>query len=177
MSRPAVESDPAVVALKPSNMRWRIVVLLALTTAVATLGRVNLGVTGKYVQDEFHFSIETMGWIFSAFAFAYHPFQIPGGWAGDHFGPRKVLTFSILLWCAATVAMVIVPGTPIGQWLGVAWAFGICRFVIGIGEAPGTPNSAKVVSGWMGSMRRGAGSSAHLVGIGLGGALTPVLIT
>jgi sugar phosphate permease len=177
MSQPGVQSETAVAVLQPTRVRWRILVLLALTTAVATLGRLNLGITGKYVQDEFAFSIQTMGWIFSAFAFAYHPFQIPGGWAGDRFGPRKVLTFSILLWCAATVAMALVPGLPIGRWLGLAWSFAVFRFLIGIGEAPATPNSAKVVSAWMGAVRRGAGSSSHIVGIGLGGALTPVLIT
>ena len=177
MSQPAIQPEPAVAVLQPTRVRWRILVLLALTTAVATLGRLNLGITGKDVQDEFAFSIGTMGWIFSAFAFAYHPFQIPGGWAGDRFGPRKVLTFSILLWCAATVAMVLVPGSSIGRWLGLAWSFAICRFLIGVGEAPATPNSAKVVSAWMGAIRRGAGSSSHIVGIGLGGALTPVLIT
>lgn len=177
MGQPAIQSEAAVAALQPTQVRWWILVLLALTTAVATLGRLNLGITGKYVQDEFGFSIPAMGWIFSAFAFAYHPFQIPGGWAGDRFGPRKVFTFSILLWCAATVAMVIVPETPAGRWVGLAWSFALFRFLIGVGEASAVPNSAKVVSAWMGATRRGGGSSSHLVGIGLGGALTPVLIT
>jgi len=42
-------------------------------------------------------------WVdFTAFSLAYHPFQIPGGWAGDRYGPRRILTLSILLWAAAT---------------------------------------------------------------------------
>jgi MFS transporter, ACS family, glucarate transporter len=168
---------PAYADLRPTGVRWRIMVLLTMTTAVATLGRLNLGVLGKYIQDEFAFGTQTMGWIFSAFAFAYHPLQIPGGWTGDRFGPRKVLTFAILFWSLATAGMAFFPGLPVGRWLEVGWLFAICRFMVGIGEAPTSPNSAKVGAAWMGDVRRGVGVSFHVLGIGCGGALTPVLIT
>ena len=32
-----------------------------------------------------------MGYIFSAFVWAYALFQVPGGWLSDRFGARKVL--------------------------------------------------------------------------------------
>jgi len=38
-----------------------------------------------------------------------------------------------------------------------------------MGEAPASPNTAKVVASWMGPVRRGLGVSFHIVGIGLGG--------
>jgi len=161
---------------RPTRIRWRIVAMTTFTMAVAVLGRLNLGVLGKYIQDEFAFSTQTMGWIFSAFAFAYHPFQILGGWAGDRYGPRKVLTFSILFWSVATAAMGLVPRLPMSRWLGLAWSFAIFRFLIGLGEAPASPNSAKLVASWMGAVRRGVGISYHFLGFGLGGALTPVAI-
>ena len=44
------------------------------------------------IQKEYGFSLVTMGWIFAAFQFAYALFQIPGGWLGDRFGPRRALT-------------------------------------------------------------------------------------
>ena len=173
---PKILKSPAV-DLRPTRVRWRIMAMLMVTVAVATLGRLNLGILAKNIQDEFAFRTQTMGWIFSAFSFAYHPFQIPGGWAGDRYGPRRVLTFSIFLWSAATAAIAFLPHGPISRWLGVAWSFGVFRFLIGVGEAPGSPNTAKVVASWMGSVRRGLGVSFHIIGIGLGGMLTPVIIT
>jgi ACS family glucarate transporter-like MFS transporter len=151
--------------------------MLAITTAATMLGRLNLGVVGKYVQDEFALNPQTMGWIFSAFAIAYGSFQIPGGWAGDRFGARKVLTVSLLFWSLATISMVLLSGTGMGKWIGVAWSFAFFRFLLGVGEAPTSPCNTKVVVSWMGPLRRGVGSSFHIAGIGLGGALTPVVLT
>ena len=45
-----------------------------------------------------------MAWAFSAFTFAYAAFEIPTGWMGDVFGPRKVLTRIVLWWSAFTAA-------------------------------------------------------------------------
>jgi len=107
------------------------------------------------------FGAQTMGWIFTAFSLAYHPFQIPGGWAGDRYGPRRILTLSILLWAAATAAIALLPVLAISRWLGLAWAFATLRFLIGMGEAPASPNTAKIVASWMGPVRRGLGVSFH----------------
>src|ERR1700682_1518670 len=97
--------------------------MLTVTTAATIMGRLNLGVVGKYVQDEFALDARTLGWIFSAFAIAYGSFQIPGGWAGDRFGARKVLTVSLLFWSLATISMVLLAGTGTEKWIGVAWSF------------------------------------------------------
>ena len=172
-----MRGEIAVPELHSTNVRWRIMAMTTLTMAVAILGRLNLGVLGKYIQDEFSFSTSTMGWIFSAFAFAYHPFQIPGGWAGDRYGPRKVMTVSILFWSLWTAMMALVPQLTVSRWAGLVWSFALCRFLIGVGEAPIVPNSAKLVTYWMDAVRRGFGMSFNILGIGLGGALTPLLIT
>jgi len=171
------QSAHASVELHPTRVRWHIMALVMMTTAVATLGRLDLGVLGKYIQDEFHFSPETMGLIFSAFMFGYHPFQIPGGWSADRFGPRKVLAFTISFWAVFTAAITIIPRDPITHWLGLVWAFVVFRFLIGAGESATSPAATRVVASWMGTMRRGVGVSFHIIGIGVGGAFTPVFIT
>ena len=57
--------------------------LLTLVLMLTYLDRLNLSIAGKYIQDEFSISTQTMGWIFSAFLLGYALFQIPGGWLGD----------------------------------------------------------------------------------------------
>jgi MFS transporter, ACS family, glucarate transporter len=161
---------------KPTHVRWNMVALLTLITALTYLDRLNLSIAGKYIQDDFRFSNQTMGWILSAFVWGYALCQIPAGWAGDRFGPRRMMTLAILWWSVFTALTAIAPRLPLARWIGLVPAFFAVRFLVGVGEASAFPNSNKIVAHWMAFKRRGIGSSLQLMGIGLGGTVTPVLI-
>jgi ACS family glucarate transporter-like MFS transporter len=163
--------------LRPTAVRWQMMALVTVTTILTYLDRLNLSIAGHYIQNEFSLSLKTMGWILSSFLFGYSLSQIPGGYLADRFGPRKVLIAAISWWSVLTAATAIAPRLPVAHWFGVAYSIAMIRFLIGIGEAPSSPSYTKVVANWMGQTRRGFGSSFNLLGIGLGGALTPVLIT
>jgi MFS transporter, ACS family, glucarate transporter len=162
---------------RPSSVRWQMMALVTLTTILTYLDRLNLSIAGHFIEDEFSFSLKTMGWILSSFLLGYSLSQIPGGYLADRFGPRKVLIAAISWWSVLTAATAIAPRLPVARWFGVAASIAMIRFLIGIGEAPSSPSYTKVVANWMGHARRGFGSSFNLFGIGLGGALTPMLIT
>ena len=151
--------------------------LVTVTTILTYLDRLNFSIAGHFIESEFSLSLKTMGWVLSSFLFGYSLTQIPGGYLADRFGPRKVLIVAISWWSVLTAATAIAPRLPVTRWLGVAYSFALIRFFIGIGEAPSSPSYTKVVANWMGRKRRGLGSSFNLFGVGLGGALTPVLIT
>jgi len=170
-------SGSASRGLRPTRVRWHIIALLAVISGLTYLDRLNLSIAGGYIQDEFAFNTETMGWILSAFVLGYALFQVPGGWVGDRYGPRGVLTFAILWWSVFTATTAIAPRLPLVGWFGVAWSFAIVRFLIGVGEAAAFPNSNKIIAYWMGAGQRGIGNALFLVGIGVGGALTPKFIT
>lgn len=157
-------------------MRWHIVTLLAVIAGLTYLDRLNLSIAGKHIQDEFAFTTETMGWILSAFVLGYALFQVPGGWLGDRFGPRAVLTAAIVGWSVLTAATALAPALPLAAWFGVAWSFAIIRFLVGAGEGMAFPNINRMIAFWMGPGQRGIGNSLWLVGIGAGGAMTPLLI-
>ena len=143
---------------------------------VATaLGRLNLGIAAKFIQEEFHFTTQTMGWILGAFAFGYALFQVPCGWAGDRFGPRTTLTIAIVWWATFTVVMSLVPYLGASSLWNLAWAFGLVRFLTGAGEAASYPNANKIVAFWTAKGERGIGSSLLLGGVGAGGVLAPIL--
>jgi len=170
------EKQIAAGDLRPTNIRWRIMALVTVINMLPALGKISLGVTGKYIQEEFRFSDSTMGWMLSAFVVGYALFQFPAGWAGDRYGPRKVLTLSILWYSLFLAAMAVVPSLPLARWIGLAWSFAMIRFLVGAGEAFTSPNSAKIVGSWMSSGKLGFGISFYNLGIGAGGALTPVFI-
>jgi ACS family glucarate transporter-like MFS transporter len=150
--------------------------LIAVVNMLPSLGKINLGVAAPYIQAEFRFSPATMGWILGMFVFSYALVQLPGGLAGDRYGPRKVLTFAILWYSVFLAAMAIAPRFPLSRFVGVAWSFAIFQLLIGAGEGFTAPNSAKIVSSWMSSGKLGLGISFTTLGIGAGGAVTPIFI-
>ncbi|MGI9075542.1 MAG: MFS transporter [Bryobacteraceae bacterium] len=161
----------------PTHVRWRILAILTVVMVVTALGRSNLGIAGRYLQDDFKLTTQTMGWILGAFAFGYAAFQIPCGWAGDRFGPRRTLTIAMLWWATFTVLMGLVPYIRASSWWTLAWAFGLVRFFTGAGEAASYPNANKIVAAWTAKGERGIGSSLLLCGVGFGGVLAPLLFT
>jgi MFS transporter, ACS family, glucarate transporter len=161
---------------RPTRVRWHVMALLVIVSALTFLDRLNLSIAGKFIQDEFHFPNQTMGWILSAFVLGYALFQVPGGWLADRYGPRAVITGAILWWSIFSAATAIAPRLPFAHWFGLAWSFAIVRFLIGLGEGATYPSANKIVSSWMGASQRGIGNSMFLAGIGVGGVVTPVLI-
>lgn len=162
---------------RPSRVRWHMMALVTATAILTYLDRLNLSIAGKFIQDEFSLPLEKMGWILSAFLLGYSLSQIPGGYLADRYGPRRVLVLAICWWSVLTAATAVAARLPLTNWFGIAWSFAIVRFFIGVGEAPSVPAYTRVVSAWLGDAQRGFGSSFTLLGIGLGGALTPMLIT
>jgi MFS family permease len=57
--------------------------------------RAELGITGAQYDNY-------VGYVFSAFALAYALFEIPTGWLGDRFGPRKTLMRVVVWWSLFT---------------------------------------------------------------------------
>lgn len=149
---------------------------ITLVTTLTYLDRLNLGVATKFILDEFHFSTQQMGWVLSAFVLGYSVFQIPGGWLGDRIGPRNVLAGAIVLWSAFTALTGLAPRIGAAVGIGALGAFIAARFLVGMGEAATSPNGNKIVANWMGAAHRGTGASFTILGVGLGGAITPPLI-
>ena len=116
-----------------------------------------------------------MGQIFSAFVFGYALFQVPGGWLGDHWGPRRVLTFALIWWSIFTALTAVAPTLPLANLIGIMGSLMVVRFLIGIGEAAALPNFNRAVANWHPPNERGLGIGITIGGIGLGSALTPPL--
>src|SRR5262245_28799913 len=144
---------PAVCAAKPTRIRWRIYGLLLIVITLTFIDRFNMNVAAKYIQQEFGLSDIQIGSLLSAFVLGYALFQAPGGWLGDRFGPRRVLTGAILWWSAFTA--MTAAGTAI-------WPV---RFLIGAGEGPALPCTNKMIGRWMAVRERARGSSLFLVAV------------
>lgn len=160
---------------KPTRVRWFILGLVTLIMLVESLQRASFGIAGKLIQEEFSFSTQKLGWILSAFGLGQTLFQIPWGFAGDRYGPRKVLTIAVFCSGLATLAIGLTPRGAAPAFLGAAGLFMLWRFFCGMGMSAGPSNSNKVVSMWMSADERATGSSAIPFGSGLGSMLAPIL--
>ena len=71
------------------------------------------------MQKDLGLSNIALGLAFSAFNYAYAPFQLVGGWFADRFGARRTLTVCGLVWSLTTIATGAVTG--LVSLFGVRW--------------------------------------------------------
>src|SRR3989442_2809868 len=76
----------------PTNVRRMVLGLTVAAYMITYMDRVVMSAAVPSIQKEVGFSLITMGWIISSFPWAYAIFQIPGGWLGDRFGPRRTVS-------------------------------------------------------------------------------------
>jgi ACS family glucarate transporter-like MFS transporter len=158
---------------QPTRVRWRILFLLLLISIITYIDRVNISVTARQMMPALGLTDLQMGWIFSTFVFGYALFQVPGGWMGDRWGPRRVLTFAVIWWSIFTALTAIAPTLPLVNLIGIMGSLMVVRFLIGIGEAAALPNFNRAVANWHPPQERGLGIGITIGGIGIGSALTP----
>ncbi len=161
------------IASPPTRIRWSILFLLLLISIITYIDRVNISVTARQMMPALGLTDLQMGQIFSAFVFGYALFQIPGGWLGDRWGPRRVLTGAVIWWSTFTALTAIAPTLPLAQLVGIMGSLMVVRFLIGIGEAAALPNFNRAVANWHPPQERGLGIGITIGGIGIGSALTP----
>jgi len=141
---------------KPTHFRYYIVILLFVLTAINYADRATLAITGPVVSKDLGLNAAEMGFIFSAFGWAYVIGQLPGGWLLDRFGSKMVYAFSIFLWSMFTLCQGFVGFLTGG--LAIATLFGL-RLMVGFAEAPSFPGNSRVVAAWFPGHERGTASA------------------
>src|SRR5579884_3689092 len=130
-------SPPATEA--PTRVRYGVLAFACSLSMITYLDRVCFGTVAPFIQGEFGLTDTQKGMLFSAFALAYAIFEVPSGWLGDVFGPRRTLIRIVLCWSLFTALTGLF--WPIPEWPLFAFlAMLLVRFLFGIGEAGAYPN-------------------------------------
>lgn len=148
--------DTAITAKRGIPTRYIILLIIFIVTAVNYADRATLSIAGTEVAKELHLSAISMGYIFSAFGWAYLLMQIPGGWLLDKFGSKKVYTYSLFFWSLFTFLQGFVDIFPLA-WAGMSMF--VMRFMLGFSEAPSFPANARIVAAWFPTKERGTASA------------------
>src|SRR6201994_472428 len=142
--------------------------LLVLAGVVNYIDRATLAVANPLIRDELGLSIADMGYLLSAFLWAYAFAQLPTGAMVDRLGPRILLTMGLSLWSLAQLLGGLVQN--FGQFFGA-------RVLLGIGEAPQFPTGARVGRGWVNQRDPGLATGVFNCASSLGTAIAVPLLT
>jgi MFS transporter, ACS family, glucarate transporter len=154
-------------------MRYLLVFWLLVMSTIAFLDRTNISVAGVQISKEFKIDNSHLGWIFSAFLVGYASFQIPGGVVLRRFGPRRVLSFCVLLWGVFTVLTAMVPPAVPGALAMII----LVRIALGASSAVMYPSGNQFIERWFPIHERGKANGILFGGVGLGSAIAPPLLT
>ncbi|EPN22107.1 MFS transporter [Pseudomonas syringae] len=141
---------------KPTHVRYLILLMLFLVTTINYADRATIAIAGSSIQKDLGISAVTLGYIFSAFGWAYVAGQIPGGWLLDRFGSKKVYAMSIFTWSLFTLLQGYVGEFGISTAIVALF---MLRFLVGLAEAPSFPGNARIVAAWFPTAERGTASA------------------
>ncbi|MEB0011521.1 MFS transporter [Glaciimonas sp. Gout2] len=155
------------------NLRWKpkvsdcVLLLICLLYLVQYSDRVNIATAADAIRRDLQLSNTQLGFAFSAFAYPYAIVQLFGGWLGDKFGPRRILTaFGLIVACASLLT----------GFVGGIVSLVMCRILLGIGEAPTLATATSAMARWLPAERRGLGQGITHACARLGSALTPPIV-
>jgi len=157
---------------KTTRVRWFLVFLLFLLSAVSYLDRVNMSTAAGTIADAYHLSFVQLGKVFSVMLVGYGLFQTVGGRLADRYGPRRVLTGGVIWWGIFTALTALVPA----NFAGALYLFMTVRFLLGAGEAVIYPSANQFLSRWIPVDERGIANGWIFAGVGAGAGLTQPLI-
>ena len=158
-----LSATPRVRAIQRSALT-----MLVVAGVVNYIDRATLAVANPLIRHDLHLSIADMGYLLSAFLWAYAFAQLPTGAMVDRLGPRRLLTAGLSLWSLAQVLGGFVHG--FGQ-------FFLARVLLGIGEAPQFPTGARVARDWFNPRDRGGATGIFNCASTVGTAIGVPLLT
>jgi ACS family hexuronate transporter-like MFS transporter len=143
------------------------IALVFLATVINYLDRQTLSVVAPVLRDEFRMSNETYGRVVAAFMLAYTVMNGVSGPLIDRLGTRVGYALVMAWWSAAGMLHALARG-PL--------SLGLCRFLLGMGEAGNWPAGVKVVAEWFPPKERALASGIFNSGSAIGALVAPPLV-
>jgi sugar phosphate permease len=142
----ALVSERGPAPAQPTRTRWWVLFLISLLYLICYMDRGNVAVAQMEIARELGLSMTTMGLVLAVFTWAYAIGQVPAGWMGDRFGPKRVL---IAIMTVTNVATVMT-----GAAIGRVSLFS-ARLLLGLGEAGAFPVASRAMQLWFAKSERG----------------------
>jgi len=141
-----------------TRTRYSILATILLLATVAYADRAILSIAGPGISKEFGLNHVQLGYVLSAFSWAYVVGQIPGGLLLDRFGTKKMYGATLVLWSIATMAVGFIGNITSDLSIALSLLFAL-RFALGLIEAPSFPANGRVAVMWFPKEERGLATS------------------
>jgi sugar phosphate permease len=152
-------------SVQMTRTRWWMLTFFSLLHLICFLDRGVISVAQPEIREAFGLTLGQMGVVLAAFTWTYALGQIPVGWLGDRYGPKRVLAVLI----AATSAAACLTGAATGFPSLLA-----ARLSLGLAEAGAFPVAGRGTQAWFPPSERGrAQAIVHFSGL-LAVAITPL---
>jgi len=162
-------------ATASTSMNKRLVLLLMAAASVGYVCRVAVTVVAPDMMKDFGLTQTQMGTVFSAFLVGYTLFQVPSGGLADRVSARRIFLFLCTGWALLTVATALVGWRGFGLAMVIPQLWAI-RAIFGIIAAPTYPTSGRTIAITMPPRLQARANSLVLASVGLGSAVTPLLL-
>ncbi|VTS00279.1 MFS transporter [Tuwongella immobilis] len=162
--------------IAPTRVRYGVLIFVCLLSMITYIDRAWFPNAEKEVGKSLGLTdISDLAIALAAFQLAYALFEIPTGWLGDVYGPRKTL-IRIVIWWSTFIAITGLVGMSIfGVTLIGFWVLVGIRFLFGMGEAGAYPNITRALYNWFPSGERGFAQGAVWMSARFMGGLTPLI--
>jgi len=150
-----------------SSLRWVMIALAFVATATTYAERQALAVVVPVLRDEFRMSSSAYSRVIFAFMLAYTLMNGVSGLVIDRLGTRAGYALTTAWWSVAAMLQGLARGPR---------SLGICRFLLGMGEAGNWPGSVKVVAEWFPIRERALASGIFNSGAALGAIVAPPVV-
>ncbi|MFM2480742.1 MFS transporter [Celerinatantimonas sp. YJH-8] len=151
-----IKSQATTAVKSQTHARYWIVAMLFIITSVNYGDRATISIVGDPMSHALGISSIAMGYIFSAFSWAYVIGQIPGGLLLDKFGSKRVYLISIITWSIFTFCQGFISLFPGASVIAVLF---LLRFLVGMCESPAFPGNSRIVAAWFPAQERGTASA------------------
>ena len=176
----AAASSEHAAAGRPTFVRWRVLLLLAVVSFVSYLLRGNLSIAAPRMIADLGLTEIQWGWVMSAFPLGYALFQFPGGVWGGRVGPRKALALITVAWGVLIAISSVVPAAGMTSTATILAALITVQFLVGVAHAPVFPVVAASIEHWFPVGRwafpNGLTSSGLTIGLAVTASALPWLI-
>ncbi|EOA6083929.1 MFS transporter [Klebsiella pneumoniae] len=153
--------------MKIKGLRWWIIGLVALGTAINYLARSSLSVAASTLFTELHITEQQYSWVIMSFQMAYTLAQSVCGYILDSIGLRIGFFIFALAWSFANMA----------HALAINWqSLAFCRGLLGLSESAAIPAGIKATSEWFPSKERGIAGGLFNIGTSLDAMLAPPIV-
>lgn len=143
-------------------MRYGIVLLTFICTFVCYIERVGFSIAYTIVADAADVNQTSKGMILSTFYYGYACSQVPGGWAAQKIGGRRVLLLSFVLWSLTCLLVPLDPNRVI--------VLVIARLLVGVAQGFIFPSIHTVLAQWVPPHERSRSVSLTTSGMYFGAA-------